>query len=138
MAAPKRRGLSYRLLCNVMTKTSGGEATYVIAKKLGVPRSVAKRALEDLQRKGLVTKHVADRSGGSGPNYSAARMDLIDGSKKKVFIWDVVLTGKAGQRIAQRCELPSQGARYRISSKPPRRTADAVGVNWTFAPRDRR
>lgn len=102
--APKRRGLSYQVLCNGMSP-SGPAATWVIAKNMGKPRSTVKRALEDLQRKGLVVKYVADRSGGSGPNYGPDRMDRIEGSKKQVFLWDVVRTGKPWQKIIARCEL---------------------------------
>jgi hypothetical protein len=123
MAAPKRRGLEYKLICDVMAQRRGPTATWALAEKLGVPRSTAKRALESAQRKGLVHNYVADRSGGSGPSYSAQRMDIIDGSVKKVFLWDLIRTGKAGKKIAARCELPSRGgnSRYRISRTRPGR-----------------
>lgn len=116
MAAPKRRGLSYEVLCHGMPR-DGAAATYVIAKKLGKPRSLVKRALADLQRKGLVHKYVADRSGGSGPQYGADKMDFIsaDGTKRHVFLWEPARRGKAGQKVAARCELLP--ARYRLLAK---------------------
>lgn len=115
MAAPKRRGLEYRTLCSGVGNQPS--ATYVIANRLGVPRSIAKRSLESLQRKGLVVKHVADRTGGSGPGYGADRMDFIDGRVKKVFLWARASGSKAQKKITARCELDTSASfpRHRIS-----------------------
>jgi predicted transcriptional regulator len=116
MAAPKRRGLEYQLLCQALT--GGHQATYVIAQKVGKPRSVVKRALTNLERRGLVSRWEQDRSGGSGPSYDATKMDFIDGRKKKVFVWARVQTGKAGQKVEQRCERPFHTAiRHKIYTR---------------------
>lgn len=101
MAAPKRRGLSYQVLCSGLSN-NGAAATYVIARKMGKPRSTVKRALEDLQRKGLVIKHVADRRGAAR---DATKLDVMTGTSQKIFLWEANMRGKSGDKIRARCEL---------------------------------